>query len=58
MELELFLNPSLALTVPFPVNNFPNKDAPNVPSSIDKKPPFCSFVSFLIVLVTPFNKIF
>ena len=29
-----------------------------MPNSIDKKPPFCSFVSFLITLVTPFNKIF
>ena len=67
VELELFLTeepyPALtihspALTVPSPVNKFPNKDAPKVSNSIDKKPPFRSFVSFLIGLVTPFNKIF
>ena len=45
-----------ALTVPFPVNKFPNKDAPKVPNNILRNPPFCSFVSFLIVSVTPFNK--
>ena len=36
---------------------FPNKVAPKVPDNIPKNPPFSSFVSFLIVLVTPFNKI-
>ena len=55
-------NPPPALTVPFPdkffVNRSPSKLAPNVPSHILKNPPFCSFLSFLIVLVTPFNKIF
>ena len=41
--------PSPALTIPFPtVNKLPN---------IFKNPPFCSLVSFLIVLLTPFNKI-
>ena len=50
----LFLEP--ALTIPFPVNTFPNKLAPKVPHNILKNP-FCSFVSFLIVLVTPFSKI-
>ena len=50
--------PSPALTIPFPpVNKFPNKLAPNVPSNILKNPPLCSLVSFSIVLVTPFNKI-
>ena len=53
VELEFSL-----VKVPFPVKRFPNKDAPKVPNSINKKPPFCSFVSFLIVLLTPFNKIF
>ena len=55
-------NPSPALTVPFPdkcfVNRSPSKLAPKVPSNILKNPPFYSFVSFLIVFVTPFNKIF
>ena len=48
---------SPALTVPFPVNKFPNKDAPKMPNNILRKPLLCSFVSFLIVSVTPFNKI-
>ena len=52
-----FLIPSPALKNPFPDNKFPNKDAPKVPNNIDKNPPFCYLVSFLIVLVTPFNKI-
>ena len=50
------LFPEPALTTPFHVNTFPNKLAPSVPSNILKNPPFCSFVSFSIVLVTPFNK--
>ena len=54
--------PSLALTLPFPdnffVNRSPSKLAPNVPSNILQNPPFCSLVSFLIVFVTTFNKIF
>ena len=51
----LFSDP--ALTIPFPVNKFPNKLAPRVPNNILRNPPFCYFVSFSIVLVTPFNKI-
>ena len=51
------LFPEPALKIPFPVNKFPNKLAPKVPNNILKNPPFCSFVSFVIVLVTPFNKI-
>ena len=51
----LFREP--ALTIPFPANKFSNKLAPKVPYNILKNPPFCSFVSFLIVLVTPFSKI-
>ena len=47
-----------APTLPFPpVNKLPNKLAPNVPSNILKNPPLYSLVSFLIVLLTPFNKI-
>ena len=45
-----------ALTISFPDNKFPNKLAPRVPNGILKNPPFYYFVSFLIVLVTPFNK--
>ena len=49
--------PSPALIIPFPpVNQFPNKLAPKVPSNILKYLPLCSLVSFSIVLVTPFNK--
>ena len=36
---------------------FPHKLAPEVPNNVPKNYPFCSFVSFLIVLVTPFSKI-
>ena len=49
--------PSPALIIPFPpVNKLPNKLAPHVPSNILRNPPLCSLVSFLIVLLTPFNK--
>ena len=50
------LFPEPALSIPFRVNKFPNKLAPSVHSNILQNPPFCSFVSFSIVLVTPFNK--
>ena len=50
--------PVSALTVPCPVDKFPNKLAPKVPNNILKSPPFYSFVSFLIILVTPFSKKF
>ena len=54
----LVMLPSPALIIPFPLlNKLSNKLAPNVPSNILKNPPFCSLVSFLIVLLTPFNKI-
>ena len=50
--------PSPALIIPFPpVNKLPNNLAANVPSNILKNPPLCSLVSFLIVLLTYFNKI-
>ena len=39
------------LTFLFQVNMFPNKLAPKVPNKIPENPPFCSFVSFLVVLV-------
>ena len=45
-----------ALKNPFPDNKFSNNEAPKVPNNIDKKPPFYSLLSFLIVLITPFNK--
>ena len=35
---------------------FPNKLPPKIPHNIPKNPLFASFVSFLIVLVNPFNK--
>ena len=50
--------PSPAFIIPFPpVNKFPDKLAPNVPSNILKHPSLCSLVSFSIVLLNPFNKI-
>ena len=51
-----FLFPEPALTISFPVNKLPNKLAPKIPNIMLKNPPFYSFVSFLIVLVTPFSK--
>ena len=51
------LFPCLTLTTPFTATMFPNKLAPNkAPYNIPKDPPFCHFLSFLIVLATPFNK--
>ena len=50
--------PSPALIIPFPpINKLTNKLAPKVTSNILKNPPLYSLVSFLIVLLTPFNKI-
>ena len=47
---------ALLAALPFPpVNKLPNKLAPKVPSNILKNPPLCYLVSFLIVLLTPFN---
>ena len=53
--------PSPARKTPLPLdkapdNTFPNKEAPSVPKSIDKNPPFCYLVSFSIVFPTPVNK--
>ena len=49
-----FLFPEPAYTIPFCVNEFPNKLAPKVPNDILKSPPLCFFVSFSVVLVAPF----
>ena len=46
--------PWIVPIAPLPVNKFPNKLAPNIPNIILRNPPFYSFTSFLIVLVTPF----
>ena len=51
----LFQEPTL--TIPFRANKFSTKLAPKVPNNMLKNPPFYSFVSFLIVSVTPFCKI-
>ena len=40
---------------PLPFNEFSNKLVPNVPNSILRNLPFCSFVTFLIVLLIPFT---
>ena len=55
----IVLSPALITPLPdkFFVNTSPSKEAPKVPLSIDRKPPFCSFASFLIVSTTPFNSI-
>ena len=46
--------PPPALIVPWPVNRFPNKLAPNVPINVPRNPPFSSFALFLIVSLKPF----
>ena len=51
-----FFFPEPALKIPYPANNFPNKLAPKVTSNMLKNTHFCSFVSFLIVLVTQCSK--
>ena len=50
----LLLEP--ALTISFPANKFLNKLALKEPYNMPKKPRFCSFVLFLIALVTPCKK--
>ena len=52
-----FLFPEPAVTIAFPVNKFSNKLAPKVANKILKNPPFCYFLSILIVLVITFIKI-
>ena len=51
-----FSFPEPVLTIPFLANKFPDKLARKVTNNIRKNPPFSSFDSFLIALVTPFNK--
>ena len=51
-----FLFPEPALAIPFPANKFPNKLPTKLPYNMLKNLRFCSFVSFLIVLVIPFSK--
>ena len=46
--------PSHALITPLPVNKFPNKLAPNLLNGMLRNLPFCSYPSFLIVLLTHF----
>ena len=46
--------PSPALITPFPNNAFLNIPGVNVPNNIWKNPPFCSLISFLIILLIPF----
>ena len=53
-----FLFPQAALNILSHVNNiFPKGLALKVPDNIPKNPPFCSFVSFLNVLVIQLNKL-
>ena len=41
------------LIVPLPVNGFSNKLATKVTNKITRNPRFCSFATFVIVLLTP-----
>ena len=50
------LFPKPALNTSFPANMLPKKLTPKVPNNILKNPPYCCFVSYLMVLVIPFNK--
>ena len=52
-----FLFSEQALTISFPDNRLPSKIDAKVPTIVRRNPPFCSFVSLLIVSVTPLNKI-
>ena len=46
--------PSSALIVPLPVKRYPNKLATNIPNSILRNMPCCSFALFLIVSLNLF----
>ena len=48
------IEPLPALITLLLVKWFPKKLAPNLPNNILRNPPFCSFASSLIVLLTPF----
>ena len=52
-----FTSSSTPLPDKFFVNKSPSKEAPKVPKSIDRKPPFCSLTSFFTVSVIQFNNI-
>ena len=54
-KLSLFPYPSL--TIYFTASMFPNRLATKLSNNIPKNSPFCSFVSFSVALVMPFNKI-
>ena len=54
VPLPALIVPSPALIVLLPGYRFPNKLAPKVCNNISRIPPFCSFVSFLIVSLTSF----
>ena len=45
---------SPALDVPLLFHRFSNKPATNLPNDMLRNPSFCSFASFLIVLLIPF----
>ena len=44
-----------ALTIRLPAKISPNKLAAKIPNNALRNPPFCSFATFLIVLLTPNN---
>ena len=46
--------PGILAFTSLPVNRFHDKLALNVPNYMPRNPRFCSFASFLIVLLTPF----
>ena len=41
--------PLPGVTVPVPVNRFPNKLTPDVPDNMPRNPRFCTIASFLIL---------
>ena len=51
--VRAFTTPFPALMTPFPVNIFPNVEAPNVPSNIQKNLPIYLFISCFTILLTP-----
>ena len=53
--IHFYFKVSPALITPFPANIFPNILVPNVPYSILRNPPFCSFASSFIISLTSFN---
>ena len=48
--------PFPAIITPFPVNIFPNTEAPKVPNNMPRNPPSCLFISCFAVSLAPSMK--